>query len=313
MSVPVTVDTFVRAETDRMFESLQSDAGGVNRVKHSRAPTPIEHQPVIRMNRDTLYSVAVVDISGGATVVLPDSGDRYLSVMVVNQCHFVNRILHEPGDHALTVEEFDTPWVAIAARILVDPTDELDVATVNALQDEVGVQANSSRPFEMPAYDTASLDAIRQPLLELSRHMASFDHAFGARADVDPVQHLVATAAGWGGLPDREARYIGVEPAVPVGEYKLTVRDVPVDGFWSISVYNGDGFFQPNHRDVYSVNNLTAKPNDDGSVTVHFGGCDDDRPNCIPIMDGWNYTVRLYRPRSEVLDGSWRFPVIEPA
>ena len=100
---------------------------------------------------------------------------------------------------------------------------------------------------------------------------------------------------------------------MPLGEYKLTVRDVPVDGFWSISVYNADGFFEPNDRNAYSVNNVTATPNDDGSVTVHFGGCADDRPNCLPIMDGWNYTVRLYRPRPEILDGSWTFPAIDPA
>ena len=31
----------------------------------------------------------------------------------------------------------------------------------------------------------------------------------------------------------------------------------------------------------------------------------------IPIMDGWNYVVRLYRPRAEILDGSWTFPSIE--
>jgi len=98
---------------------------------------------------------------------------------------------------------------------------------------------------------------------------------------------------------------------VPGGEYRLTVREVPVDGFWSISVYNADGYFEPNDRGAYSVNNLTATRDDDGSVTVHFGGCTDDRPNCIPIMEGWNYTVRLYRPRAEVLDGSWTFPSIE--
>ncbi len=45
----------------------------------------------------------------------------------------------------------------------------------------------------------------------------------------------------------------------------------------------------------------------------HLGGCDDDRVNCLPIMDGWNYTVRLYRPRPEILDGSWVFPSPEPA
>ena len=48
MSVPVTVETFARAETDRMFASLQAQAGGVNRFEHNRAPTPIDRQPVIR-------------------------------------------------------------------------------------------------------------------------------------------------------------------------------------------------------------------------------------------------------------------------
>jgi hypothetical protein len=313
MSVPVTVETFARAETDRMFASLQAQAGGVNRFEHNRAPTPIDRQPVIRMNRDTLYSSAIVDISAGATVTLPDGGDRYISAMVVNQDHFINRILHEPGDHHLTLEEFETPWVAVAVRILVDPGDDDDVAAVNALQDQLAVEAASARPFELPDYDTTDLDAVRRGLLELARHLGNFDHAFGARGDVDPVRHLIATAAGWGGLPDREARYIGLEPSFPASEYRLTVRDVPVDGFWSISVYNAEGFFEANDRDAYSVNNLTATPNDDGSFTIHFGGCGDDRANCLPIMDGWNYTVRLYRPRAEVLDGSWTFPGLESA
>ena len=86
------------------------------------------------------------------------------------------------------------------------------------------------------------------------------------------------------------------------------MRDVPVDGFWSISVYNAAGYFEPNDRNAYSVNNITATPDADGSITVHFGGCGDDRPNCLPIMEGWNYAVRLYRPRPEILDGSWTFP-----
>ena len=72
------------------------------------------------------------------------------------------------------------------------------------------------------------------------------------------------------------------------------------------------GLLRAQRHHAYSVNDITATPDDDGSITVHFGG-DDDRPNLIPIMDGWNYTVRLYRPRPEVLDGSWTFPGIEPA
>ena len=110
-----------------MFGDLQQGAGGINRFGHNREPTPIDRQTVIRMNRDTLYSFAIVDISSGATVTVPDSGDRYQSMMVVNQDHYINGIFHKPGEYELTLAEFDTPYVALAARILVDPADPDDV------------------------------------------------------------------------------------------------------------------------------------------------------------------------------------------
>jgi hypothetical protein len=47
-------------------------------------------------------------------------------------------------------------------------------------------------------------------------------------------------------------------------------------------------------------------------VEIQFGGCDGSRANCLPITPGWNYLVRLYRPRAEVLDGSWTFPQAQP-
>jgi hypothetical protein len=274
----VNVENFVRAETDRMFASFVAEGGGVNRFVHRRAPTRVEDQPVIRMNRDTLYSTALVDISDGALLSIPDGGDRYMSVMVVNQDHYINRVFHRPGEHALTVDEFDTQWVVAVARVLVDPADRDDVVAVNALQDRFSIEAKSERPFERPRYDTATFDATRNALLELARGLRNgFGRSFGSRDEVDPVRHLLGTAAGWGGLPDYEARYTGVEPGLPVGEYKLTVRDVPVDDFWSVSVYNADAFFEPNSREACSVNNLTAVRDTDGSVAIHFGG-DDDRP-----------------------------------
>ena len=60
------------------------------------------------------------------------------------------------------------------------------------------------------------------------------------------------------------------------------------------------------------MNNVTAKPNSDGSVTIHFGGDKKAAPNYLPIMPGWNYTVRMYRPRQELLDGAWNFPEAQP-
>ena len=304
--IKVSADNFARAETDRMFAGLGA-ASGSNRWTHHRAPVPLDDQTVIRTNRDTLYSFAIVDISNGATVTIPDHGDRYLSVMIVNEDHYINRVLRDPGEYHLTRAEYDTDWVLVASRILVDPTDPEDVAAVNALQDQLGLEVNSTRQFASPDYDKGSFDATRDALLELSRGLDSFSHGFGRRDQVDPVKHLIGSASGWGGLPDDEASYQSVEPQLPVGEYDLIVGDVPVDAFWSVTVYNKAGFLESD-TGVTTVNSVTAVRNADGTVTIHFGS--GDAPNTIPIMDGWNYAVRMYRPRAEILDGSWKFPAI---
>jgi hypothetical protein len=50
---------------------------------------------------------------------------------------------------------------------------------------------------------------------------------------------------------------------------------------------------------------------EDVSITIHFGG-DLKRANYLPIAEGWNYPIRMYQPRKEILDGSWTFPNVEP-
>ena len=310
MTTHVNADNFVRAETDRMFHDLQESAGGVNAFLHNREPAAIDRQTVIRLNRDTLYSFAVVDVSNGATLTLPDAGERYLSAMIVNEDHFVQAVFHDAGDHELRADELGSDYVVVAVRILVDPADADDVRTVATLQDGIRLASRSAERFAYPDYDTESFDETRAALLSLARNLTGFDRMFGARDEVEPVRHLIGTAAGWGGLPTSEASYIGVDPRLPVGQYELTVGDVPVDGFWSISVYNAQGYFEPNDRDAYTVNNITAEKNADGSTTVRFGDYPPETPNAIPITDGWNYLVRLYRPRPEITDGAWTFPTI---
>ena len=110
------------------------------------------------------------------------------------------------------------------------------------------------------------------------------------------------------------ALYLTVVPPKNDGTtvHRLTVGEVPVDGFWSVTVYNKDGFFSPNPQNAYSFNNVTAKKDADGLVTIQFGGSADQAANCIPIVAGWNYMVRLYRPRPELLNGSWKFPEAQP-
>lgn len=311
-TVAVSVDNFVRAESNRMMSNLMAGAGGINRWQHNRVPTPLDQQTVVRMNRDTLYSFAVVDLDEGAVVTVPDSGERYATLMVVNQDHFINQVLRTPGEHRLSIDDHGTRYVLLAMRVFVDPADPDDVAAANAVQDGLALAAGSAEPLVIPDYDEVSFAAVRDALVALGRTVGGTEGMFGTQADVDPVRHLIGTAIGWGGLPEREAFYLTVEPGLPVGEYRIVVADVPVDAFWSISVYNADGYFETGGDGGCSVNQVTAAKEPDGSVVVHFGGCGDGRPNCLRLVDGWNYTVRLYQPRVEILDGSWTFPTVEP-
>jgi hypothetical protein len=305
----VTFENFVRTESERMFASIVDRAGGSNRWQHSRVPTPMDAQPIIRMNRDTLYSSAVIDVSAGATITMPEAGDRYVSVMLVNQDHHIHRILHEPGTHELTAEELGGEFVLAAARILVDPADGEDVAAVNALQDQLALTSVAGREFVPAPYEPESFERTRSAVLQLARGMTGAHHTFGREEDVDTIRHLLGTAVGWGGLPESEAYYVNVSPGLPVGEYELTVGEVPVDGFWSLSVYDADGFFDPAAEQACSLNDLTGERDADGRITVRFGP-DANGPNRLMIGEGWNYLVRLYRPRPEVLDGTWTFPVL---
>jgi len=117
-----------------------------------------------------------------------------------------------------------------------------------------------------------------------------------------------------GGFPERDALYLPTTPIQNNGNviYKLKVADIPVDGFWSLTVYNDKGYLVPNSYSAYSVNSSSAKRAPDGSVTIQFGGCDGKIQNCLPITEGWNYTVRLFRPRAEILNGTWAFPLARP-
>jgi hypothetical protein len=273
----------------------------------------VEQQDVIRMNRDTLYSTAVVDLEASpATVTLPDAGERFLALQVIDQDHYTPAVVYEPGRHVFTRESVGTRYACFLFRTFVDPDDAADVARVHALQDAIAVEQTAAGTFEVPTWDAERAGRIRAALNALAAANGGIDSArmFGRREDVDPVQHLLGTAAGWGGNPRETAVYAGVAPERNDGKqvYRLSVKDVPVDGFWSVSVYNADGYFEPNPQGVYSLNSVTAERDPDGGVTIQFGGCESGARNCIPITPGWSYLVRLYRPRAEILAGTWTFP-----
>ena len=312
--IPVTPENFPRAETDLYFSNFVKE-GAFGKFMHNRTPTPIDQQKVVRMNRDTLYSDAVFDLDAGpVTITLPDSGKRFMSMQIVNEDQYTPMVVYGKGSYTLSKDKIGTRYVAALIRTLADPNSPQDLDEVHKLQDSINVSQKSVGTVEMPKWDKASQDKVREALIALGSTMHDFNNSFGTKQQVNPIMYLIGSAIGWGGNPDKEAKYVNMNVPNNDGKqvYKLTVKDVPVDGFWSISVYNAKGYFEPNTYNAYSVNNITAQKNPDKSVTVQFGGCDGKIPNCIPVTPGWNATIRMYRPRPEILSGKWKFPEVQP-
>lgn len=314
--VTVTADNFPRAESDRYFSRIVRD-GGFGKFTHRREPASIDDQTVVRLNRDTLYSAAVFDLDAGpVTVTLPDPGKRFMSMQVIDEDQYTPQVSYGGGKHELTRQKIGTRYVLVGVRTLVDPNDPKDVAAVHALQDAIKVeQPGGPGKFEIPNWEPMSQKKVLDALVALGETLPDTRRMFGPRGSVDPVRRLIGSAVAWGGNPEKDALYLNVTPERNDGKtiYRLNIGKVPVDGFWSISVYNAKGYYEPNPQNAYTLNDITAKKSADGSVTVQFGGCDGKVENCLPVTAGWNYMVRLYRPRAEILNGAWTFPSARPA
>nr|WP_314532986.1 DUF1254 domain-containing protein [uncultured Pseudomonas sp.] len=316
ITTDVTADNFVRAESDKFFSRVVA-RGGFGKFVHNRDLVAVDTQVVIRPNRDTLYSSAVFDLDAGPVIVtLPEAGERYFSLMAISEDQYTQPLMYKAGRYEFTRESVGTRYVLLGVRTLVDPASAQDMQRGHALQDQIKVeQPNGPGQFDVPQWDQARLDAIRGSLLSLAATVPDSRGMFGKAGEVDPIRHYIGSASAWGGNAAQDAYYLNVTPARNDGgtRYSLTVKDVPVDAFWSISVYNASGYFQRNPQDMYTVNSLTGKRESDGSMVVQFGDCTEGIANCLPVTAGWNYMVRLYKPRANVLDGSWQFPQARPA
>jgi hypothetical protein len=270
---------------------------------------------VIRQNRDTIYSAGVFDLDAGPLAIgMPSAGQRFMSLQIITEDHYVPEVMYSPGTYTFTRDAIGTRYVLMAVRTLVDPNDPVDIDAVHALQDAITAEQAGVGSFEVPDWDPVSQKEVRDALLALARTLPDSKGGFGSQQDTDPVRHLICSASAWGGNPEKDALYLTVTPPANDGAmvHRLTVGEVPVDGFWSVTVYNKDGYFTANPQNAYSLNNITAQRGADGSVDIQFGGCDGSVANCLPITPDWNYLVRLYRPRAEILDGSWTFPEAQP-
>ncbi|MCO8245329.1 DUF1214 domain-containing protein [Haladaptatus sp. AB643] len=312
-AVPVTWANYPRANCHAVFQA-NVNKGGLGQFYHYRNLGPIDKQIAAEENRDTLYSQGVFDLTEPVTITKPDTGDRYQSMNVQNEEQYGKMCVYEPGPYTITQDLVGSRYAGVTIRTFVDPNDPNDLKQVRELQDEIAVDQSSAGSFEIPNWDQKSFEEINNALKTVVLTVDNLSGLYGDVGEVDPVKFFLGSTSGWTGVPEpSEAVILTETPAQNDGTtpYTLTVKEVPVDAFWSVSVYNRDLYFEKNKYDAYTINNVTAERADDGSVTIHFGG-NPNQPNFIFTPKDWHYVVRLYQPRKPIINGSYQFPKAQP-
>lgn len=311
MSITVTAESYIRAECDGRFAVFQQRAGGkVNEFYLITRPTPTDEQPVVRMNRDTLYGGGVIDTAKGARVYVPEAPDgRYLSLFILNNDHYTLDIFSEPGWHEVTS---DTRYCVAIPRVeLRNIHDEDEIAEINAVLHQFTIEAGSAENFVAPDWDYDSMFALRAQYETEFRTYGQYPADWmGRKGEVNEATRHLAAAGAWGLFPQEEAVYINYNGPADEGKaYRATYTVPPNDAFWSIAVYGKDAFM---HSDNATLSPSTTTYNDDGTFTVYFGSADavGDEPNRLDITEGWNFLFRVYRPGQEVLDRTYLLPEV---
>jgi len=308
--VIVTNASYPTHETSHQLLKNQ-DIAGVNKLQHKRQLTPTDQQPVVRMNRDTYYSLAVVDVSKGATITIPELPEgKYVSVQPVTEDHRIQPMFYGAGTFELSTHTGDHLYLVVR----LDST--FSEAEAAKYQDQMSLNAKSSNPFTAEPVNKESFERVENALKAKMPAIAKRDGVtatFGMfTAPNDESNKLftqekyeVGAAIGWGGAQKIDNIYEISENYPSDAPHQATFKDPGNGAFWSITVYNKSGFM---FSDVANISSNTAKPNADGTYTVNFGGGKDALNNLEIKNDSgvFNLAVRHYKPSDLVSEKGFR-------
>jgi len=305
--VIVDVQNFVRAECDLYIKKYYDIIGSTNKIYHYKKFS--YDNDVIRMNLDTLYSTVIIDLHNSpVTITIPEINGRYLSLNVLDQDHYEVLYTNKKGTYVFNKKNYDTRYLFGVFRILVINND---IPKVNKIQDNIKIEyTGENHELDLPEYNMDSYNKTRNIIKALYETTEKIDtvRMFGKKGEVNELKHMLGVYLGWGGLSVTRAFYesLIVDNNDGNTNYKIDVSNVPINAFWSVIVYDSDGYIINNAK-TNSLNNYSAKQNGDGSYTINFTN-DESKINFINIVNGWNYVVRMYEPKQSIIDGTWKFP-----
>jgi hypothetical protein len=263
----------------------------------------------MRINFDTIYSSMILDLAEPATLTMPETGGRYQSAWIITDEHYNPMAFVEPGTYTLTQENVGRRHATLVMRTQVNVMDPDDLAVVHAIQDQLKVEQKDKGSYTPSGnWDMEDVLAMRAKYQKIAQDEGiSSEVMFGKKGEVPLKEHNVGAAAGWGGFTAERAVYPSIY-ADSTEPQTLSLKDVPAGAFWSVTVYDADGFPQ---GDSYNINSAFAVADEDGSYTIHFGGAK-DAVNYMDIFEGWNLALRIYEPKEAYFNGEWVMPELQP-
>lgn len=300
--VPVDMFNIVRAETAKYFAEETILSGG-NKMRHERTGIDLKNQTVIRSNFDLIYSYGVYDVSGGLEVTVPEY-DLYQTVQIFDENHITLAMVY-PGEHVKLGKDDVTygEHIYLFIRTQRRTPDKKGLKELNKRQDAVVIKSGSSKPYVSEVkYDPETFNSLRIHLLTTGIKKAIIYKGFVDNLeDIIFPHYQMVNLGGWAGLPAKHAFYFVIIPgdaAAKKGEpSSMTFTLPPVqykkNGYWSLTLYNEQGWVA---TDKFNTNTYKAKPNADGSYTLHFNT--PGAINNLEVVENWNGLFRCYLPDS---------------
>ena len=249
------------------------------------------------MNRDTLYSAAILDTSSGTASITLPQGDLYQSVLMVDTDGYARKFNLDPGTHMVAT---DTKFVWVLVRTGL----EKGIDEARRMQALLTVQGMGDDAYASPEYDEESLAKLTRFLVDEAIAEDNGDLYYGNYPDqVDETRRLRSTAAGFGGMNGTNM-YKFVESIKNNVCMQSTFPDPKATEFFSFTLYDTDGYLMDGNT---IVNSRDMKRNQDGTYTVSIN-CGDDAVNNIsapPDADTIGYAWRVYGASEEVENRTW--------
>lgn len=296
--IDVSFENYNQAETARNFNNW-AKMGSENNMLHRTELSPIgPDAPTIRMNLDTLYSVGVYSNDGEMSVTIPESG-IYQSVMVLDTDGYTPFFFTSPGTHKM---KNDSEYLFVAVRTVVkDRNSKESFEQAYAAQKGIKVEGNGDKPYVMPAFNQKQLHALTA---EYNKKMLESKISFTYGDGVTPVNEEHRTwsnAAGWGGMVTEVGisnTYNSSENLPGDNPLSVTFPNPGNKFFTSFTIYDPNGYLVEGNS---HINSYTWKPNEDGTITVHFNA-EGEVNNINSGGKEFNYIVRNYGASQEVID-----------